>query len=246
MEIDTASISNGQPCSTTTTRPGGAVRRKYGNETIPPHLMPVLRRDSLPKQVVERLVALVLFLATLPIMAVIYIRIKTSSEGPALFFQERVGLGGKTFRFVKFRTMYVDARERFPELYAYKYEGDELERLKFKIKNDPRVTPEGVWLRKSSLDELPNFWNVIVGTMSLIGPRPDIPEMVPYYHGEMLEKFSVRPGVTGMAQAYGRGELGFLETVQLDVDYARKKSWRLDIKLFFLTAWKVLIRDGAF
>lgn len=219
---------------------------KYGNNTIPDYLLPELIHDSIVKQIVERTVAGIIFFATLPIMAIIFLKIKLSSEGPALFFQERVGLGGKTFRFVKFRTMYVDAKARFPELYAYHYDGDELNTLKFKIKDDPRVTPEGVWLRKSSLDELPNFWNVMVGTMSLIGPRPDIPEMVQYYEGDMLEKFAVRPGVTGMAQAYGRGDLGFLETVELDVQYARQKSWLLDIKLFFLTVYKVLIRDGAF
>lgn len=142
--------------------------------------------------------------------------------------------------------MYVDARERFPELYAYDYTPEALDELKFKVENDPRVTPEGKWLRASSLDELPNFWNMMTGSMAMIGPRPEIPEMIPYYKGEMLDKFSVKPGITGMAQACGRGNLNFHDTVKLDVEYVRKQTLRLDIKLFFLTIYKVLRSDGAF
>lgn len=204
------------------------------------------KKDVFLQVLIEKIIALIAFLFFLPIMIIIGIYIKWGTPGPAIFFQKRVGKNGKLFRFIKFRTMYVDARERFPELYTYSYDPTELKELKFKLKNDPRVTPQGRWLRKSTLDELPNFWNVINGSMSLIGPRPEIPEMLPYYEGEMLEKFTVRPGVTGLAQASGRGELGFYETVDLDVAYVRKRSPWFDFQLLWLTVWKVFLREGAF
>jgi lipopolysaccharide/colanic/teichoic acid biosynthesis glycosyltransferase len=114
-----------------------------------------------------------------------------------------MGINRKPFRFVKFRTLYADARQRFPKLYSYQYTAEELEQLKFKVEDDPRVTPQGRWMRRSTLDELPNFWNVLTGDMALVGPRPEIPEMLRYYHGDMLLKFTVRPGITGMAQISG-------------------------------------------
>ena len=197
-------------------------------------------------RLVEIPLALLALLAGLPIMLLLAFLIRRDSPGPALFFQERVGIGGKTFRFVKFRTLYVDARQRFPELYAYKYSEADLRTMKFKIEDDPRVTRVGKWLRKTSLDELPNFWNVLKGDMALVGPRPEIPEMLRYYHGWMREKFAVRPGVTGLAQTSGRGRLGFMETVQLDVDYVQKRSIRYDAAIFLNTVRMVVLRDGAF
>src|SRR5207253_4853875 len=127
-----------------------------------------------------------------PIMLLEAIVIRLGTPGPVLFFQSRVGAGCKPFPFVKFRTLFADARERFPELYAYQYSEEEIAKLKFKIYPDPRVTQQGRWLRQTSLDELPNFWNVLTGDMALVGPRPEIPEMLPYYRGWILEQFSVR------------------------------------------------------
>lgn len=194
-------------------------------------------------EIVAASAALVVFS---PIMLVMAGIIRLGTPGPVLFFQKRVGLNGRPFTFVKFRTLYADARERFPELYAYKYTQEEIDRLAFKVEDDPRVTPQGKWIRKTSLDELPNFWNVLTGDMALVGPRPEIPEMLPYYEGEMLEKFSVRPGVTGLAQISGRGRLGFRDTVSYDVDYVRKRSSRLDFKVLFETLRLVFLQDGAF
>lgn len=194
-------------------------------------------------EIVTASVGLVL---TLPVMLLIAAIIKLGTPGPALFFQTRLGRGGRTFRFVKFRTLYADARQRFPELYRYQYNRQQLEELKFKVENDPRVTPQGQWLRKSTLDELPNLWNVLTGEMSLVGPRPEIPEMLCYYEGEMREKFDVRPGVTGLAQVSGRGRLGFYETVELDLKYVRTRSIRGDFVILLKTIRGVLLRDGAF
>ena len=179
-------------------------------------------------------------------MLVLAIIVRRGSPGKALFFQKRIGRNGRLFTFVKFRTLYDDARERFPDLYSYCYTEEELSTLKFKILKDPRVTPQGIWMRKTTLDELPNFWNVLTGDMALVGPRPEIPEMLPYYTEEMLLKFKVRPGVTGLAQVSGRGHLSFYETVKMDVDYVRRRSFLLDAKILITTMLRVIGRDGAF
>lgn len=201
---------------------------------------------SLATRLLEIVVASIALLLTSPIMLFTALVIKFGTPGPALFRQDRVGANFKLFRFVKFRTLYADARKRFPELYAYRYDDEQLKALKFKVENDPRVTPQGKWLRRSTMDELPNFWNVLTGDMALVGPRPEIPEMLPYYQGNMLLKFSVRPGITGLAQISGRGRLGFHETVEYDVEYVRRRSFAFDLKILFRTLWLILLRDGAF
>jgi lipopolysaccharide/colanic/teichoic acid biosynthesis glycosyltransferase len=204
--------------------------------------------ESIPFRVrmVEVVIASIALLLSAPVMLALAVIIRRGTSGPALFFQQRVGMHGRPFTFVKFRTLFADARERFPELYAYQYGEKELQELKFKVIDDPRVTPQGKWMRKSTLDELPNFWKVLTGEMALVGPRPEIPEMLPYYSGEMLQKFSVRPGITGLAQISGRGRLSFYETAQLDIEYVRKQSFFLDAKIMMLTAWKIVSHDGAF
>ena len=203
-------------------------------------------RIPLATRAVEVVVASVVLALTAPIMLVVGWIIRRGTPGPAVFRQTRVGRDGRPFTFYKFRTLYHDARERFPELYLYEYSQEELRTLKFKIVDDPRVTPEGKWLRKSTLDELPNFWNVLKGDMALVGPRPDIPEMLRYYKGDMIRKFDVRPGVTGLAQVSGRGRLSFYDTVKCDVEYVENRSFRYDMKIIWLTIRKILARDGAF
>lgn len=195
---------------------------------------------------VEGVVAAAVLILTLPVMAVIAVIVRLDSPGPALFRQWRVGKDGKLFRFVKFRTLYADAKQRFPSLYAYQYTKDEIEGLRFKIPDDPRVTRVGRWLRESTLDELPNFWLVLTGEMRLVGPRPEIPEMLPYYDREGRVKFRVRPGITGIAQISGRGRLSFRDTIKYDVEYVRARTIWLDAKIVVLTIWRILRRDGAF
>jgi exopolysaccharide production protein ExoY len=203
----------------------------------------------------------------LPIMLLIAIIIKLDSPGPAIFRQirmtkdrrrsnslsvaiegserRRVYYAGRPFTFLKFRTMYVDARERFPELYAYDYTDDEIQTIRFKVSNDPRVTRVGRWLRKSSLDELPNFWNVLTGDMTLCGPRPEIPEMSPYYTKRQLKKFQVLAGLTGPAQVGGRGDLTFQETVETDADYVESRTLKGDLKILWQTFIAVIKQKGA-
>jgi lipopolysaccharide/colanic/teichoic acid biosynthesis glycosyltransferase len=226
-------------------------------------------------RLVEITVSLTALIASLPVMLVIGLIIKYDSPGPALFFQSRcarsqvkkgkhIPEGGaysiadpgyspekeywvpRTFTFIKFRTMYADARQRFPDLYNYNYSEEEIATIPFKSEDDPRVTKVGNWLRKSTLDELPNFWNVLTGDMRLVGPRPEIPEMLPNYRPDQMSKFTVKPGITGLPQISGRGRLSFQRTVAFDLEYVGKKSVFLDIKIFIMTVWKVIAKHGAF
>ncbi len=142
--------------------------------------------------------------------------------------------------------MYKDARERFPHLYRYAYSADELKSLKFKLDNDPRVPGWARWLRKTSLDELPNFINVLKGDLSLVGPRPDIPQMTVYYGDDYRMKLDVKPGLTGLAQIYGRGDLTFFETLKYDVEYVKNRSLLFDILILARTVQITFKRNGAY
>jgi lipopolysaccharide/colanic/teichoic acid biosynthesis glycosyltransferase len=208
--------------------------------------IPEPERVSPAWRVAECLIACVGLLLTWPLMLLVALIVRLDSPGPVLFRHWRVGQGGRLFRFTKFRTFHADARHRFPHLYAYNYSPAEIEELQFKIPGDPRVTRAGEWLRRSTLDELPNLWHVLTGEMSLVGPRPEIPEMLPYYREDRLIKFSVRPGITGLAQISGRGRLRFRETEQLDAEYVRGRSLRLDLRILARTISLMLRQDGAF
>jgi len=194
----------------------------------------------------EKLVAVVaLVVFALPLL-IIGLAVRLGTPGPALFFQQRVGLGTENFTFIKVRTMFVDARERFPDLYKYHYTDEEVQAHFFKVNDDPRLTPQGEWLIKATLDEIPNFLAVLTGQMSLVGPRPEIPEMLPYYKGKTLRKFSVRPGITGLAQTCGRGHLNFHDTVAYDLEYVEKRSVWLNLKILCKTVKIVFSSHGAF
>lgn len=197
-------------------------------------------------RVLSVIVALVALVVTLPVFLVLLVIIRLDSPGPAIFRQERLGVHASRFRFYKFRTMYIDARERFPELYAYRYESSQLEQLRFKVKDDPRLTRVGAWLRRTSLDELPNLLNVLKGNMNLVGPRPELPEMLQYYRPEQMAKWSVRPGVTGLAQVCGRAFLRFQETIDYDLEYVRRRSMLFDVYILWRTVRQVLLGVGAF
>ncbi len=181
-----------------------------------------------------------------PVLVVVAVLIRLDSPGPIIFRQIRVGEGGRLFAFYKFRTMWMDARERFPELYAYDYSEHEIRTMFFKVVHDPRLTRVGRRLRKTSIDELPNLINVIRGDMTLVGPRPEIPEMMRYYTPEQLEKFSVKPGLTGLAQVNGRAVLRFQETIAADLEYVKRRSLRLDMWILWRTLVVVVKRVGAF
>ena len=194
----------------------------------------------------NRLLGLLFILLYLPLILLIALWIKVDSPGKVVFSQTRLGRNQRKFTFYKFRTMWKDADKKFPELYRYEYTEREIENMKFEILNDPRVTKAGSYLRRTSLDELPNLINVLKGDMNLIGPRPEIPEMIKYYKSWQLEKFSVKPGVTGLAQINGRGLLTFQRTIEYDLIYIKEKNLLMDIHTFWKTLIVVIKSIGAF
>jgi lipopolysaccharide/colanic/teichoic acid biosynthesis glycosyltransferase len=230
--------------------PGSGIRIHPEVADIPA-VLAVIRppRTSLVHRFVMRSLDIAVSLLVLglssPLMLVIAVIIVLDSRGPAVFKQVRVGRDGRLFHFHKFRTMHVDARERFPDLYSYDHSDEELDTLYFKFAEDPRLTRFGAYLRRTSLDELPNFVDVLKGEMTLVGPRPEIPEMIRYYEPEELLKFATKPGVTGLAQISGRNILRFKETIERDLEYVRCRSLRFDLQILSRTPRTVLRMIGA-
>ena len=179
----------------------------------------------------------------LPIVGIIATIIWISSPGaPVIFTQLRTGKGGRRFSIYKFRTMVPNAEE-LKVKYAHL---NELQWPDFKITNDPRITQIGRFLRKTSLDELPQFFNVLVGNMSLVGPRPPIPYEIDSYKNWHLKRIcEVKPGITGMWQAYGRSETTFDDMVRYDIQYVDNQSFLLDIRILFATIFAVFKSRGA-
>jgi len=182
----------------------------------------------------------------LPVFAAIGLTIRLTSPGPVFFSQLRIGKLGRPFRIVKFRTMRGDAEvvlRRDPVLWA-KYVAND---FKLPPGEDPRITRIGGWLRKTSLDELPQLWNVFKGEMSLVGPRPIVTEELEQWYGpKAAELLSVPPGMTGLWQVAGRSDIRYPERTQLELQYVRSQSIALDIKLLVLTALQVLRGKGAY
>lgn len=177
-----------------------------------------------------------------PLLIGIALAVKLTSPGPVFYVSTRVGRGGRFFGFLKFRSMYVDADKRLNEL----REANEKDGPIFKMKNDPRITPIGRFLRKYSLDELPQLFNVFKGDMSLVGPRPPIPHEVEQYDEYCRERLSVRPGLTCYWQIMGRSNLSFQEWMELDHKYLREMSLWTDLKILLKTPMAVLKGDGAY
>ncbi len=168
--------------------------------------------------------------------------IKLDSKGPVLFSQIRIGRNGRRFKIYKFRSMYMDAEERKKEL----EEKNEMQGLMFKMENDPRITKVGAFLRKTSIDELPQFYNVFKGDMSLVGTRPPTADEFEKYNQYYRRRISMTPGLTGMWQVNGRSDIeDFDDVVKYDLMYIDNWSLRLDIKILFQTVGVVLFGKGA-
>ena len=186
-----------------------------------------------------------------PILMIIATAVKLTSEGPVFFKQERVGLNGEIFTFLKFRSMYTNSDHNGHKDYVKKLIKEGKDDVNapgvYKLRNDPRITPLGGLLRKTSLDELPQFINVLKGEMSLVGPRPPIPyecELYDIWHRRRL--LSVKPGITGLWQVKGRSRTTFDEMVRLDLKYINEWSLWLDIKLLLQTPWVIITGKGAY
>ena len=197
----------------------------------------------LVKDVVERLLALMALLVLAPALVLVWVLVRRETEGPGLFRQQRVGRNGVEFTMLKFRTMTCTAAQQQAEL-------DELNQVDggvlFKMRSDPRVTALGAFLRRYSVDELPQLWNVVTGQMSLVGPRPALPQEVERYDLDPRRRLAVKPGITGLWQVSGRSDLSWAESVRLDVKYVDNWSLMLDASILCRTVTAVLNHRGAY
>lgn len=199
------------------------------------------------KRAIELMLAIVLLPLLLPLIFFIGVAIILDSKGPIFYSQERIGKGGKPFKCLKFRTMYRDADSRLKEILDKDEKAREEWQKYFKLKNDPRVTKVGKFLRKTSLDELPQIFNVLKGEMSFVGPRPVLRrELEEYYKEFSRYYYEVRPGITGLWQISGRNELDYEQRVRLDVWYVLNWSLWLDFVIFVKTIKVVLSGKGAY
>jgi len=208
------------------------------------------------KRAIDIVGSISILILFLPLMIAVSLLVRFTSEGPVLFRQERIGRFGKRFAFLKFRSMFVNNDPSIHKQYvskliscadADKVPGSDESKCVFKITDDPRVTPVGAILRRTSLDELPQFLNVLRGDMSLVGPRPPIPyELDCYDIWHRRRILEMKPGITGLWQVYGRSRTSFNDMVRLDIRYISEWSLWLDIKLLLQTPWAVVTGKGAY
>ena len=199
------------------------------------------------KRCFDILISVTLFPVLIPILLIIAILIKLDSKGPIFFIHERIGENGRPIRVIKFRTMYKDARERLERLLREDKQAKKEWETNFKLRNDPRITRIGKFLRKTSLDELPQIFNVLKGDMSLAGPRPVIREEIEKYYGDFAQYYyMVKPGITGLWQVSGRSDTDYDKRVRLDTWYVLNWSLWLDLVILIKTVEAVLKGKGAY
>ncbi len=208
----------------------------------------MLNRYICYKTFFDKLFAIFVLIALLPLFLLLSLIIKLTSRGPIFFLHKRIGMNNKTFKCIKFRTMYQgsvgDLAELLKNDISLKKEFDETH----KLKNDPRITPFGNFLRKTSIDELPQFINVLLGTMSVVGPRPIVEKEKIRYGKDIHQLLSVKPGITGLWQTKGRSELTYKKRKQLDIYYTKNNSFILDFYIIIKTFFVLLFpkNKGAF
>jgi exopolysaccharide biosynthesis polyprenyl glycosylphosphotransferase len=191
----------------------------------------------------EWLAATVAFVLMLPVLGALALMIRIDSPGAPLFRQTRVGKHGREFTVYKLRTMRADAEALLETL---REQNEAADGLLFKMRADPRVTRFGALLRKFSLDELPQLWNVVKGDMAIVGPRPPLPSEVAEYGSDVARRLLVRPGITGLWQVSGRSDLSWEDSVRLDLYYVENWSFAMDLMILWKTFFAVILRDGAY
>lgn len=201
-----------------------------------------IRSEPWLRRVAELGIVVPLVLALLPVLVTVALLVRLTSRGPVLYRQTRVGVGGRPITMRKFRSMRVDADTQVHELRHRNEASGPL----FKIRDDPRVTPLGRWLRRTSLDELPQLFNVLGGSMSLVGPRPALPAEAARFSAQERLRHSVRPGLTGLAQVRGRSDLDWDEAVRLDLHYVEHRSPGMDLWILWHTVPAVASGRGAY
>ena len=194
------------------------------------------------KRAIDICVSFALLILLSPVFLLIAILVKLEDGGPVFFRQTRVGQYGREFKMYKIRSMCLDAEQRLKDLLANNHHA---EGVTFKIKEDPRITRVGKWLRKFSFDELPQFYNVLIGDMSLVGPRPPVPREVAKYSLAHRRRLAIKPGITCIWQVSGRSEIDFSGQVQLDVNYIETQSFWMDVKILVRTVPAVISGKGA-
>jgi exopolysaccharide biosynthesis polyprenyl glycosylphosphotransferase len=200
--------------------------------------------NRLLKKTFDGVTSVLLVLLLSPVLLAVAVAVKLTSKGPVFFRQERVGINGEMFRMIKFRSMVVDAEARLASLKEEQHDaGNE---VLFKIKNDPRITKVGKFIRRFSIDELPQLFNVVIGDMSLVGPRPPLMAEVELYGDEARRRLLVKPGMTGLWQVSGRSDLTWDDTVRLDVYYVENWSITGDLVILWKTAKAVVSSSGAY
>jgi exopolysaccharide biosynthesis polyprenyl glycosylphosphotransferase len=226
-------------------RPGGRahlVRRSFDDVVAAIEARPRSRGSRIAKRTLDILGSALGLVLLSPLLLLLALAIKLTSRGPILFAHQRCGLGGRPFRFYKLRTMVQDADHRKRDLEHL----NEMRGPIFKIRRDPRITALGRVLRKLSLDELPQLWNVLRGDMSLVGPRPPTPDEVERYTARQVQRLSVMPGITGLWQVSGRNDIADFERwIDLDLEYAQRSSLWLDLRILAKTAVVVVLVRGA-
>lgn len=199
------------------------------------------------KRIFDILFSLLTLVLCIPLFLVVGIVIKLSSKGPIFFSHIRIGRGGRKFKCYKFRTMYPDAEERLTEILSRCTKTREEWENSHKIKQDPRITPIGSFLRKTSLDEFPQFWNVLKGDLSVVGPRPVVEaEITKHYGIKAMDILRFRPGITGPWQVSGRSDISYDNRIKLDQKYIENQSFFLDIKLIAKTIPAIFNSKGAY
>jgi exopolysaccharide biosynthesis polyprenyl glycosylphosphotransferase len=212
--------------------------------TITYHTITLNNYEQMLKRIMDVFVSIIAIVLSSPFMIAAAIAIKLDSPGPVIFKQVRVGQNGRHFNIYKFRSMYIDAEERKKELLA---QNEMSGGVMFKMKNDPRITKVGKFIRKTSIDELPQLFNVLQGTMSLVGTRPPTLDEVEKYERSQWRRISIKPGITGMWQVYGRSDITkFEDVVELDLRYIDNWSLWLDFKLLLRTVGVLFDRKGAY
>lgn len=205
------------------------------------HHTPIPARPA-GKRLLDIALTVPLLLAIWPLFVLIALAVMLTSPGPVFFVQTRVGRGGVPFGMIKFRSMYTDADARRAEVAAL----SDRQGLCLKVRRDPRITPVGRILRRWSLDELPQLFNVLRGDMSLVGPRPALLDEVAAYPEHAHQRHQVLPGITGFWQVAGRADIGFEEMIDLDLAYVRKASVATDLRVLLMTVGAVLTGKGAY
>ncbi|MDR3623901.1 MAG: sugar transferase [Chlamydiales bacterium] len=216
-------------------------------EDILQQIFPIDVRHNTLKRTFDVVFSIFTLLMLLPFFCIIALIIISTSQGPIFYGHKRIGRGGRIFKCYKFRTMYKDADSRLNDLLTNHPSLKQEWEKTHKLKSDPRITPIGAFLRKTSLDELPQFWNVIVADLSIVGPRPVVEEEIERHIGVKAAKIlSIRPGITGLWQTSGRSNTSYAYRVALDEQYVDQHSFFFDIKLILKTIPCILFSRGAY